>query len=54
MREEVTQMQRAATQRRATLALLAVVAAVATTPFAGATHSAAKPVKQYSWCPPAC
>jgi hypothetical protein len=54
MREEVNQMQRAIPRRRATLALLAIVAAVATTPFAGATHSAAKPVKQYSWCPPLC
>lgn len=54
MREEVTKMQRAIPQRRAVLALLAIVAAVATTPFAGATHVAAKPVKQYTWCPPAC
>jgi hypothetical protein len=54
MREEVKQMQRAIPRRRATLALLAVVAAVATMPFAGVTHSAAKPMKQYSWCPPVC
>jgi hypothetical protein len=54
MREEVKQMERAVPQRRAILALLAIVTAVATTPFAGATHSAAKPVKQYSWCPPMC
>ena len=45
-------MQRAIPQRRAILALLAIVAAVATTPFAGATHSV-KPVKYY-WCPPIC
>jgi hypothetical protein len=54
MREEVNQMQRAIPRRRAILALLAIVAAVATTPFDGATHSTAKPVKQYSWCPPVC
>jgi hypothetical protein len=54
MREEVTKMQRAIPQRRAIMALLAIVAAVATTPFAGATHSAAKTMKQYSWCPPNC
>jgi hypothetical protein len=48
-------MQRAIPRRHATLALLAVVAAVVTTPFAAATHSAAKSVKQhYSWCPPNC
>ena len=47
-------MQRAIPQRRMTIALLAIVAAVAAAPFAGATHSAAKPVKQYSWCPPNC
>jgi len=48
-------MQRAIPRRRATtLALLAIVAAVATTPFAGATHSAAKPMTPYSWCPPMC
>jgi hypothetical protein len=54
MREEVNQMQRAIPRRRATLALLAIVAAVAATPFAGATHNAAKPVKQYFLCPPIC
>ena len=54
MREEVTKMQRAIPRRRAVLALLAIVAAVATTPFAGATQGAAKPVKQYYLCPPIC
>ncbi len=47
-------MQRAIPQRCAVLALLAIVAAVATTPFAGAAHVAAKPLKQYTWSPPAC
>ena len=47
-------MQRAIPQRRAVLALLAIVAAVATTPFAGATHVAAKRVKQATWFPLSC
>ena len=47
-------MQRAIPRRRATLALLAIVAAVASAPFAGATHTAAKPVKQHYLCPPVC
>jgi hypothetical protein len=47
--------QRAIPRRRATLALLAIVAALATTiPLAGATHGAGKPVTQYFLCPPIC
>ncbi len=46
-------MQRAIPRRRAILALLATVAAVATTPFAGATHSAAAKAPRHL-CPPIC
>ena len=56
MREEVTEMQRAIPQRRMTIALLAIVAAVATAPFAGATGSASAShaAKHYYLCPPVC
>ena len=47
-------MQRAIPRRRAIVALLAIVALGTAAPFAGTTHSAVKPVKQYYLCPPVC
>ena len=49
-------MQRAIPQRRMTIVLLAIVAAVATAPFAGLTGSAhsANVHTTKSWCPPLC
>ena len=46
-------MQRAIPRRRATLALLAIVAAMATAPFAGSNVST-NTVRTHSWCPPMC
>jgi hypothetical protein len=47
-------MQRAIPRRRAVLALLAVVAAIASAPDIGVNGAAHSARTQYSWCPPAC